>query len=62
MDSQDTLAFSSLTGIQTMPLEIAGEAYAKMLAGDVRFRMVLRPARRKGAFYVLETSYYLYEY
>jgi D-arabinose 1-dehydrogenase-like Zn-dependent alcohol dehydrogenase len=43
MDSQDTLAFSSLTGIrpriETLPLERAGEAYAKMLAGDARFRM-----------------------
>jgi D-arabinose 1-dehydrogenase-like Zn-dependent alcohol dehydrogenase len=45
MDSQDTLAFSSLTGIrpriETLHLEKAGEAYAKMLAGDARFRMVL---------------------
>jgi D-arabinose 1-dehydrogenase-like Zn-dependent alcohol dehydrogenase len=45
MDSQDTLAFSSLAGvrprIETMPLERAGEAYEKMMAGDARFRMVL---------------------
>jgi D-arabinose 1-dehydrogenase-like Zn-dependent alcohol dehydrogenase len=45
MDSQDTLAFSSLEGIrpriETMPLERAGEAYEKMMAGDARFRMVL---------------------
>lgn len=45
MDSQDTLAFSSLQGvrprIETMPLERAAEAYAKMLSGDARFRMVL---------------------
>jgi D-arabinose 1-dehydrogenase-like Zn-dependent alcohol dehydrogenase len=45
MDSQDTLAFSSLQDvrprIETMPLERAGEAYAKMMAGDARFRMVL---------------------
>jgi len=45
MDSQDTLAFSSLQGvrprIETMPLERAEEAYGKMLAGDARFRMVL---------------------
>ncbi len=45
MDSQDTLAFSSLTGvrprIETMPLERAGEAYERMMAGDARFRMVL---------------------
>jgi hypothetical protein len=37
MDSQDTLACSSLTGIrprtETFPLEKAGEAYAKLLAG-----------------------------
>jgi D-arabinose 1-dehydrogenase-like Zn-dependent alcohol dehydrogenase len=45
MDSQDTLAFSSLEGIrpriETLPLERAGEAYEKMMAGDARFRMVL---------------------
>jgi D-arabinose 1-dehydrogenase-like Zn-dependent alcohol dehydrogenase len=45
MDSQDTLAFSSLAGvrprIETMPLERAQEAYDKMIAGDARFRMVL---------------------
>jgi D-arabinose 1-dehydrogenase-like Zn-dependent alcohol dehydrogenase len=27
--------------IETMPLERAGEAYEKMIAGDARFRMVL---------------------
>jgi D-arabinose 1-dehydrogenase-like Zn-dependent alcohol dehydrogenase len=45
MDSQDTLAFSALSGvrprIETLPLEQAQEAYDKMLAGDARFRMVL---------------------
>jgi D-arabinose 1-dehydrogenase-like Zn-dependent alcohol dehydrogenase len=45
MDSQDTMSFSSLTGIrpriETMPLEKANEAYSKMMAGDARFRMVL---------------------
>ena len=45
MDSQDTLAFSSLTGvrprIETVPLEQAQEAYDKMMSGDARFRMVL---------------------
>jgi D-arabinose 1-dehydrogenase-like Zn-dependent alcohol dehydrogenase len=45
MDSQDTLAFSALTGvrprIETLPLERAQEAYDKMMAGDARFRMVL---------------------
>jgi len=45
MDSQDTLAFSALTGvspmIETMPLERAAEAYARMMSGAARFRMVL---------------------
>jgi D-arabinose 1-dehydrogenase-like Zn-dependent alcohol dehydrogenase len=45
MDSEDTLLFSSLSGvrprIETMPLEQAGEAYTRMMAGDARFRMVL---------------------
>jgi D-arabinose 1-dehydrogenase-like Zn-dependent alcohol dehydrogenase len=45
MDSQDTLAFSSLVDvrpmIETRPLEEAQEAYDKMMAGDARFRMVL---------------------
>ncbi|MGH2866889.1 MAG: alcohol dehydrogenase [Solirubrobacteraceae bacterium] len=44
-DSEDTLAFSVLSGvrpmIETVPLERAADAYAKMLAGDARFRMVL---------------------
>ncbi|WP_228941137.1 alcohol dehydrogenase catalytic domain-containing protein [Nocardioides sp. Leaf374] len=44
-DSEDTLNFSALTGveaqIETMPLEQANEAYARMMAGDARFRMVL---------------------
>jgi D-arabinose 1-dehydrogenase-like Zn-dependent alcohol dehydrogenase len=45
MDSQDTLAFSALSGvrpmIETMPLEQAAEAYDRMMSGDARFRMVL---------------------
>jgi D-arabinose 1-dehydrogenase-like Zn-dependent alcohol dehydrogenase len=45
LDSQDTLAFSALQGIrpmiETMPLERAPEAYARMMKGDARFRMVL---------------------
>jgi D-arabinose 1-dehydrogenase-like Zn-dependent alcohol dehydrogenase len=45
IDSQDTLAFSALTGvrpmIETMPLGRAPEAYARMMRGDARFRMVL---------------------
>ncbi|NWA29763.1 alcohol dehydrogenase catalytic domain-containing protein [Pseudomonas gingeri] len=40
-----TLKFSALTGVsamvETMPLERAPEAYAKMMSGKVRFRMVL---------------------
>ncbi|GGR76088.1 MULTISPECIES: alcohol dehydrogenase catalytic domain-containing protein [Streptomyces] len=44
-DIEDTMAFSALHGIrpmtETVPLERAGEAYDKMLAGAARFRMVL---------------------
>jgi propanol-preferring alcohol dehydrogenase len=40
-----TLKFSSLTGvaamIETMPLEQAAEAYARMMSGKARFRIVL---------------------
>jgi D-arabinose 1-dehydrogenase-like Zn-dependent alcohol dehydrogenase len=45
MDSEDTLRFSALSGVrprvETLPLDRAGEAYARMMAGDARFRMVL---------------------
>ncbi len=45
INSQDTLAFSALSGvrpmIETMPLARAAEAYARMMHGDARFRMVL---------------------
>ncbi len=45
IDSQDTLAFSALSGvrptIETMPLECAAEAYDKMMRNAARFRMVL---------------------
>ena len=45
IDSQDTLAFSALSGvrpmIERMPLARAAEAYARMMRGDARFRMVL---------------------
>jgi D-arabinose 1-dehydrogenase-like Zn-dependent alcohol dehydrogenase len=48
IDSQDTLAFSALSGvrpiIETMPLARASEAYARMMRGDARFRMVLTMA------------------
>jgi D-arabinose 1-dehydrogenase-like Zn-dependent alcohol dehydrogenase len=45
IDSQDTLAFSALSGvrptIETMPLELAAEAYDRMMRNEARFRMVL---------------------
>ena len=48
IDSEDTLVFSALTGvrpmIETMPLARAPEAYARMMRGDARFRMVLTMA------------------
>jgi D-arabinose 1-dehydrogenase-like Zn-dependent alcohol dehydrogenase len=44
-DAEDTLQFAELSGvrpmIETYPLERAGEAYARMLSGDARFRVVL---------------------
>lgn len=45
IDSQDTLAFSARTGVKSMneqfPLEKVNEAYARMLSGQARFRVVL---------------------
>jgi len=45
IDSQDTMAFSALTGIRPMnevlPLERAAEGYDRMMSGDARFRVVL---------------------
>jgi D-arabinose 1-dehydrogenase-like Zn-dependent alcohol dehydrogenase len=45
IDSQDTLAFSVLTGVRSMnevfPLERASEAYERMMSGRARFRVVL---------------------
>ena len=45
IDSQDTLAFSKLTGVQAMieefPLARAAEAYDHMISGKARFRAVL---------------------
>jgi D-arabinose 1-dehydrogenase-like Zn-dependent alcohol dehydrogenase len=45
MDSQDTLAFSVLSGVRSMnevfPLERVGEAYERMISGKARFRVVL---------------------
>ncbi len=44
-DSEDTLAFSAHAGvkpvIECVPLERAAEAFAKMMSGQARFRMVL---------------------
>jgi len=44
-DSEDTLHFSSLTGVRPMiekyPLEKAAEAYDRMIQGHARFRVVL---------------------
>jgi D-arabinose 1-dehydrogenase-like Zn-dependent alcohol dehydrogenase len=45
IDSEDTLQFSLLTGVRSMnevyPMARAPEAYARMLSGDARFRVVL---------------------
>jgi len=44
-DQEDTLAFSVLEKIrpmiETAPLEQAADAYARMMQGKARFRMVL---------------------
>jgi D-arabinose 1-dehydrogenase-like Zn-dependent alcohol dehydrogenase len=49
IDSEDTMAFSTMTGIrpmiETLPLERAAEAYDRMMSGDARFRMVLTTRR-----------------
>jgi D-arabinose 1-dehydrogenase-like Zn-dependent alcohol dehydrogenase len=45
IDSQDTLAFSTRTGVRSMnevfPLERVNEAYDRMMSGKARFRVVL---------------------
>ncbi|MGA2715496.1 MAG: alcohol dehydrogenase [Bryobacteraceae bacterium] len=45
IDSQDTLAFSVLSGVRSMnevlPLERVTEAYERMISGKARFRVVL---------------------
>ena len=45
LDSQDTLAFSVLSGVRSMneqyPLEKAAEGYERMMSGKARFRVVL---------------------
>jgi alcohol dehydrogenase/propanol-preferring alcohol dehydrogenase len=44
-DSQDTLAFSVLTGVRSMnevfPLDRVADAYERMMSGQARFRVVL---------------------
>ncbi len=49
IDTEDTLAFSVLENIrpmiETVPLEQAAEAYARMMQGKARFRMVLTTGR-----------------
>jgi alcohol dehydrogenase len=46
IDSQDTLAFSTLNDVHSMnevfPLERAAEAYDRMMSGKARFRVVLQ--------------------
>jgi D-arabinose 1-dehydrogenase-like Zn-dependent alcohol dehydrogenase len=45
IDSEDTLKFSAMTGVKAQieryPLERAAEAYARMMSGKARFRVVL---------------------
>jgi D-arabinose 1-dehydrogenase-like Zn-dependent alcohol dehydrogenase len=47
VDSEDTMRFSTLQGvkpmIETYPLEKAADAYARMMCGKARFRVVLVP-------------------
>jgi len=49
IDSQDTLEFSALAGVQSMneifPLERVTEAYERMMSGKARFRVVLSMER-----------------
>jgi D-arabinose 1-dehydrogenase-like Zn-dependent alcohol dehydrogenase len=44
-DGEDTLRFAALSGVrpmvETYPLERAAEAYARMMSGKARFRVVL---------------------
>jgi alcohol dehydrogenase/propanol-preferring alcohol dehydrogenase len=48
IDSEDTLAFSALTGVRPMtevfPLNRAAEGYERMMSGKARFRVVLKTA------------------
>ncbi len=55
IDEEDTLGFSALEAvrpmIETVPLEKASEAYARMMSGKARFRMVLTTDGNSGAPY-----------
>jgi D-arabinose 1-dehydrogenase-like Zn-dependent alcohol dehydrogenase len=46
IDSQETLAFSALTGVRSMneiyPFDRVAEAYERMMSGGARFRVVLK--------------------
>jgi D-arabinose 1-dehydrogenase-like Zn-dependent alcohol dehydrogenase len=46
-DSEDTLRFSTLTGVEAMietyPLTRAAQAYERMMSGKARFRVVVVP-------------------
>lgn len=48
-DSEETLAFSALSGVKPMieeyPLSRAAEAYERMMSGKARFRVVLTPEK-----------------
>jgi hypothetical protein len=52
IDSQDTLAFSVLTGIRAIAemfsLERADEVYDRMMSGKARFRVVLATTQNNG--------------
>jgi D-arabinose 1-dehydrogenase-like Zn-dependent alcohol dehydrogenase len=52
IDSQDTLAFSVLSGVRPMteayPLERAPEAFDRMMSGKARFRVVLTMGSQDG--------------
>ena len=49
IDSEDTMAFSAMTGVRSMnevfPLEKTAEAYDRMMSGAARFRVVVTTSR-----------------
>ena len=49
IDSQETLAFSVLTGVRSMsevmPLSRVSEGYDRMMSGKARFRVILDTAK-----------------